>query len=139
MKINTVIQQEISGCGFACVAMLAGKSYEEVKNKANQLGIFSEDEKLWSDTGYVRRLLEKHQIKASTIEAPFSTWAELPELALLAIKYHVENGQPFWHWTVFERDGNNQIVHDPAAYLKTNKRNDFEHIEPKWFIEIEEA
>jgi len=119
--------------------MLAGRSYEEIKNKANQLGIFAEDENLWSNTAYVRQLLEKYEIMASTIEKPFSSWSELPNLALLAIKYHIENGRPFWHWTVFERNGKNQVVHDPAAYLGTNQRKDFENIEPKWFIEIIET
>ncbi len=52
--MNTVIQQEKTGCGLACIAMLAGKSYDDVKRKANSLGIFSEDEKLWSTTDYVR-------------------------------------------------------------------------------------
>jgi ABC-type bacteriocin/lantibiotic exporter with double-glycine peptidase domain len=139
MKINTVIQQEVSGCGLACVAMLVGKPYGEVKNKANRLGIFSEDKKLWSETGYVRQLLKKYEIKASRTEKPFSTWAELPELALLAIKYHHEKGRPFWHWVIFERSENESIVHDPATYLKANKRKDFDLIEPKWFIEIIET
>jgi ABC-type bacteriocin/lantibiotic exporter with double-glycine peptidase domain len=136
MNMKTVIKQEISGCGFACVAMLADTSYEEVKTKANSLGIFSEDENLWSDTGYVQRLLKEYKIKASNIELPFSTWEALPNLALLAIKYHIENGRPFWHWTVFQRSGTKEIVHDPAAYLAENQRTDFGNIAPKWSIEI---
>jgi ABC-type bacteriocin/lantibiotic exporter with double-glycine peptidase domain len=115
--MKTIIQKEPSGCGFACVAMLAGTSYDEMQKKANSLGIFSEDKKLWSETGYVRLLLKEFKINASTTESPFVIWDKLPELALLAIKYRIENGQPFWHWTVFERKGNVQVVHDPAAYL----------------------
>ncbi|HKJ04339.1 MAG TPA: cysteine peptidase family C39 domain-containing protein [Geopsychrobacteraceae bacterium] len=134
--MNTIVQQEISGCGFACVAMLADTSYLEVKKKANSLGIFSEDEKLWSETGYVRRLLTEYHIKASTTEVPFSTWEDLPNLALLAIKFRYEKGRPFWHWTVFRRNASEVIVHDPAAYLAENKRTDFENIAPEWSIEI---
>lgn len=136
MRIKTVIQEEISGCGIACVAMLAGQSYAEAKRKANQLGIFSEDEKLWSETGHVRRLLKEYGIKASETEIPFSTWSVLPNLALLAIKYHLEGGRPFWHWTVFQRIGDKGIVHDPAAYLETNEWENLEEMSPKWFIEI---
>lgn len=135
--MNTIIQQDKTGCGFACVAMLAGTSYEKVKSKANALGIFSEDENLWSETDYVRRLLEQYDIHASGTEVPFSTWEELPNLALLAIKFHFENGRPFWHWTVYHRNGSEEIVHDPAAYLVTNQRTDFENIAPKWSIEIQ--
>lgn len=137
--MKTIIQQEISGCGFACIAMLADTSYEEVKKKANSLGIFSEDENLWSETGYVRRLLKEYQIEASSTEVPFSTWDALPNLALLAIKFHLEKGRPFWHWTVFIRSGAKEIIHDPAAYLSVNQRTDFENIAPKWSIEIIET
>lgn len=134
--MKTIIQQEITGCGFACVAMLTGTSYEDVKQKANALGIFAEDESLWSSTGHVRRLLNEFNIKASSGEVPFSTWDELPDLALLATKYHIENGKPFWHWAVFQRCGDEAIVHDPAAYLEVNQRKDFENISLEWSIEI---
>lgn len=139
MQIKTIIQQESSGCGIACTAMLAGKSYEEVKQKANQLGIFADDKKLWSETGYVRRLLDEYEIKASKKEIPFTTWNALPNLALLAIKFRIEKDRSFWHWTVFQRTDGSQIVHDPASSLEKNKRNDFEKITPKWFIELKET
>ena len=133
------IQQESSGCGIACTAMLAGKSYAEVKQKANQLGIFAEDEKLWSETGYVRRLLDEYEIKAADEETPFTTWDALPNLALLAIKFRIEKDRPFWHWTVFQRTNGIKIVYDPASSLEKNERDDFEKITPKWFIEIKET
>ena len=139
MQITTTIQQESSGCGIACTAMLAGKSYAEVKQKANQLGIFAKDEKLWSETGYVRRLLDEYEIKSSNEETPFTTWDALPNLALLAIKFRLEKDRPFWHWTVFQRTNGRKIVYDPASSLEKNERDDFEDITPKWFIEIEET
>lgn len=134
MKI--IVQEEPSGCGIACVGMLAGKSYQEAKVKANQMGIFAEDEKLWSETIYVRKLLKKYGIKASGQETKFFTWETLPALALLSIKYRVENNCPLWHWVVFYRQGEDQAVLDPAAYLESNKRKDFENMSPEWFIEI---
>lgn len=103
MKINTAIQQETTGCGFACVAMLANRPYEEIKTMASKLGIFAEDENLWSDTAYVRQLMEKYQIKASKVETPFSSWGELPNLALLAVKDHIAKGRPSWHLVHFRK------------------------------------
>jgi hypothetical protein len=44
MQLAPVIQQEPTGCGIACVAILAGKSY-------------AVDQQLWSGTGHVRTLL----------------------------------------------------------------------------------
>lgn len=134
MKI--VVQEESSGCGIASVAMLAGVSYQHAKEKANSLGIFSEDQKLWSQTGYVRRLLREYSIPASQGETPFASWDALPNIALVSLKWRIEDGQPFWHWSVFCRNQSTAVVYDPAAYLENNLRTDFENMVPKWFIEI---
>ena len=131
-----VIQQETTGCGIACVAILANVSYEETKTTANRLGIFAEDEKLWSEVGYVRTLLREYGIDTAAEETPFSSWGSLPDLALLAIKHHWENERLFWHWVVFCRWDNRPMVLDPAAYLENNERTDFAAMQPKWFIEI---
>ncbi len=135
-KMNVVVQEEVTGCGLASVAMVAGKGYAEVKVLANRLGIFAEDNTLYSDTGYVRRLLTEYGVRVGAHEKPFSTWAELPSKALLAIKYHFENGRPFWHWVVFERSNGIAVVLDPARHLAENRRTDFAAMQPKWFIEI---
>ncbi|EXJ12877.1 hypothetical protein D791_00219 [Nitrincola nitratireducens] len=50
-----VIQEEVSGCGIASAANILGKTYQEMKVIANAMGIYAEDELLWSDTRYVRR------------------------------------------------------------------------------------
>jgi ABC-type bacteriocin/lantibiotic exporter with double-glycine peptidase domain len=136
MQIKTVIQQEETGCGVASVAMLAGESYQAVRIQANRLGIFADDKKLWSETDYVRRLLKNYNIDATDSENAFTTWEALPDLALLAIKYHIEDGRPFWHWTVVQRVEAKLTVHDPAAYLETNERDDFTSMQPVWFIKI---
>lgn len=134
--MEIVVQEESSGCGIASVAMLAGVSYQQVKEKANALGIFAEDQKLWSQTGYVRRLLREYSIPASQKETPFASWDTLPNLALVSLKWHLEDSQPFWHWSVFCRTHSTAVVYDPAAYLENNLRTDFENMSPKWFIEI---
>ena len=61
---------------------------------------------------------------------------ELPDLALLAIKHHEENGRAFWHWVVFKRENGQSAVLDSASYLEENKRLDFNAMTPKWFIEV---
>lgn len=134
--MNIVIQEEPSGCGIASVAMLAGVSYQQAKEKANSIGIFAEDEKLWSQTGYVRRLLDEYSIPAPQEETPFKSWNDLPDLALISLKWRIENNQPLWHWSVFSREELGGVVFDPAAYLENNQRTDFENMSPQWFIEI---
>lgn len=137
--VKIIIQEESSGCGLACVAMLAGRSYQDVKIKANQMGIFAEDEKLWSETIYVRELLKEYGIKVSAQERKFTSWEALPALALISIKYRIENNRPLWHWVVFCGQGDGRMVLDPAAYLESNERKDFENMSPEWFIEIHKS
>jgi hypothetical protein len=131
-----VIQEEISGCGIASVANILGKTYSEMKAIANGMGIYASDEALWSDTQYVRRMLASAGLQTSKSEIPFVSWEALPNLALLSIKHHQENGVNFWHWVVFKRVDGQPFVLDSASYLPSNIRQDFEAMQPKWFIEV---
>lgn len=131
-----VIQEETSGCGIASVANILGKTYAEMKAIANGMDIYASDEALWSDTQYVRRMLAYADIQTSKSEIPFLSWEALPDLALLSIKHHQENGVNFWHWVVFKRVDGQPFVLDSARYLPSNIRNDFEAMHPKWFIEV---
>lgn len=134
--MKPIIQEEKTGCGFAVVATIVQLSYMEVKAKANSLGIFAEDERLYSETSYIRRLLNEYGVKTSGDEKPFQSWEVLPNLALLSFKYHIERGRPYWHWAVFRRENGNSVVFDPATYLENNERTDFEDMHPKWYIEV---
>lgn len=136
---NCVIQEDVSGCGIAAAANILGKTYAEMKAIANAMGIHAEDQALWSDTQYVRRLLASGGAKAETSEIPFVSWEALPEQALLAIKHHQENGRDFWHWVVFERSAGQMHVLDSASYLPANVRTDFTAMQPKWFIQVARA
>ncbi|MDO8826175.1 cysteine peptidase family C39 domain-containing protein [Methylophaga sp.] len=137
--MKPVIQEETSGCGIAAVANILGKTYSEMKSIANAMGIYAEDQSLWSDTLYVRQMLDRSGFETSADETPFEAWDTLPDLALLAIKYHQENGKNFWHWVVFKRENGQAVVLDSASYLPSNIRTDFDEMQPKWFIEIVNA
>ena len=134
--LSPIRQEEITGCGIASVANTWGLSYQEVKAQANQLGIFADDTKLFSDTGYVRTLLAQYNIKTHTKETPFTSWEALPDLALLAIKYYEEAGEGFWHWVVFKRVNGQGYVLDSSQSLTSHLRLDFENMQPKWFISM---
>lgn len=134
--LKPVVQEEATGCGIASVANILGKTYSEMKATANALGIYAEDQSLWSDTQYVRKMLSHVGVETSADEIPFESWDALPDLALLSIKHHQENGRRFWHWVVFKRAGGLGFVLDSASYLPSNIRTDFSEMQPKWFIEI---
>ncbi|MFI8747542.1 hypothetical protein ACIGKL_20565 [Pseudomonas sp. NPDC077186] len=131
-----VVQEETSGCGIASVANILGKTYSEMKAIANGMDIYASDEALWSDTQYVRRMLANADLQTSKSEIPFVSWEALPDLALLSIKHHQENGVNFWHWVVFKRVDGQPFVLDSASYLPSNIRQDFEAMQPKWCIEV---
>ena len=134
--MSAVIQEEETGCGIASVANIVQLSYSKVKAKANSLGIFADDVSLYSDTGYVRKLLLGYGVKCSGIEHPFTSWEKLPDVALLSIKYREENGSPLWHWVVYKRVDGKPVVLDSASYLQENIRTDFDKMSPRWYIEV---
>jgi ABC-type bacteriocin/lantibiotic exporter with double-glycine peptidase domain len=134
--MRPVIQAEVTGCGIASVAAIAGVSYASAKKIANRFGIYAEDEKLWSETTHVRRLLNHCGFRVKTGELPFRSWHSLPNLALLAIKWHVERNKPFWHWVVFIRDAAGACVLDSKKNLSRHRRTDFGRMKPKWYIEV---
>ena len=134
--MRPVIQAETTGCGIASVAAVAGVSYAEAKKVANRLGIHAQDERLWSETAHVRRLLRPFGLHALDGERRFRSWKALPDLALLAIKWHIEKNRPFWHWVVFVRYQESSYVLDSKKALRRHKRTDFGRIKPKWYIEV---
>ena len=113
--LESVIQEEATGCGIASVANILGKTYSEIKGIANAMGIHASDKSLWSDTQYVRRMLSSAGVATSQDEIPFESWDELPDLALLSIKHHQENGSSFWYWVVFKRVEGQPFVLDSAS------------------------
>lgn len=134
--MKPVVQEETTGCGIASVANILGKTYSEMKAIANAKGIYASDQSLWSDTRYVRQLLSEAGVATSPDEVPFDDWGALPDLALLSIRHHQEEGRDFWHWVVFKRIENQSFVLDSASYLPSNIRTDFDDMHPKWFIEV---
>ena len=129
------MQLEPTGCGIASVAAIAGLSYRKAKAIANSLGIHAHDKTLWSDTSHVQRLL-RHLGFAGSSREPFRSWNALPDLALLSVKWHIEQGRPYWHWVVFVRERGFAYVLDSNKSLRNNRRTDFGRIKPKWFIPV---
>jgi hypothetical protein len=134
--MEVVIQEEVTGCGIAASAALAGLSYAEATKRANALGIYASDTSLWSDTEYVRKLLRDCGVSVSPKQTPFESWERLPDKSLLAIKWRLAQGRPFWHWVLFVREEGQEMVLDSKKALRSNVRQDFGRIKPKWYIEI---
>jgi ABC-type bacteriocin/lantibiotic exporter with double-glycine peptidase domain len=137
--MKPVVQLERTGCGIAAVATIAGVSYRQAKRRANRLGICATDRDLWSDTAHVCRLLREYRLHPSTAKQPFRSWESLPDLALLAIKWHRRGGHSFWHWVVFVRDGGGERVLDSKRNLKSHVRRDWGRMRVKWYLRVSKA
>lgn len=134
--MNPVVQEEKTGCGIASAAAIAGISYERARQVAGSVGIGTQDPSLWSEPRYVRDLLLELGIGVDSQETLFENWESLPDCALLATKWHLDKGRPFWHWAVFVREDAKVYVIDSKKKLKNNIRTDFGRMKPKWFIEV---
>jgi len=64
-------------------------TYKHAQHAAALFGISAEDDPLWSQTTYIRTLLDYYGVGASNNEQPFHSWKTLPDLALLAIKWRM--------------------------------------------------
>jgi len=117
-RMKPIVQEDVTGCGIASVAVLAGVTYLEAKEAAAGLGIQVTDSRLWSGTVFVRTLLKHYGIVAEPHERPFRSWKTLPPLALLGIKWHRKGNHIFWHWVVFWKDSDRFVVLDPKRSLK---------------------
>lgn len=134
--MKPVVQLERTGCGIASVAAIAGLSYSNARSIAHSLAIFAQDQGLWSETTHVRKLLGHFGIRTGSREVPFRSWAALPDLALLSIKWRLEKGRPYWHWVVFVRESGQPCVLDSKKSLRTHRRTDFGRMKPKWYIPV---
>src|SRR4051812_6996492 len=134
--MRPVVQRKKTGCGIASVAAIAGLSYSEARSEARSLGIFADDPNLWPAPSHVRTLLRHFGFHPHPKELGFRSWAQLPDLALLSTKWHVENRKPFWHWVVFVRENGRTFVLDSKKALVRHIRTDFGRIKPRWYIPV---
>ena len=132
--MKRILQENPSGCGLACVAMLANKSYKEVREKARSLG-FDSDRCLRTSAGELRSLLKECGISASKHLISFRNWDQLPDICILAINYN--KSTEIWHWVVFASTNGSKYVFDPNPHIKTDKRTDLRRIKAKWYLKIE--
>ncbi len=106
--MKLVKQLDPKGCGVACVAMVAGISYEEAKrvlfpNHQRHKRSFA------SDTPDLRRALRSLGFQVADRCIRISKTSQLNQTALLKVNRQPEG--PF-HWTVW--DHQNQSILDPA-------------------------
>ena len=95
MKIRFVPQRHSTDCGVACVAMIAGVSYQEAFDAFR----FSPDQRQFYTT---HTCLTKAlgRLGISVLRKKFRSWQAIPGLAIVAVNHRC-NRQLF-HWVMFD-------------------------------------
>lgn len=116
--MRKVKQKNRTGCGIASVAMVANKTYSQVKKKMKSLGCFKENRKNMFLTDYpdLKKVLKAYKIKSSKIYNKKS-WNSIRKNAIVAINYNKKRDE--WHWVIY--DEKKECVIDPRS--KKNYRN----------------
>jgi ABC-type bacteriocin/lantibiotic exporter with double-glycine peptidase domain len=119
--VKRIIQENPTGCGIACVAMLAGLSYEKVIKVAHGLFGWPKSQRtFYTSSAQLGELLETFGVESQRGRAVRS-WESLPNRAIAGINYNTKKNT--WHWVVFIRNGDRQYVLDPKS--KRERRRDF--------------
>ena len=74
-------------------------TYLQAQANASRLGIsVKAPASGWSGTDCVRRMLLHCGIRLLPRGMPFRSRIALPDVVLLAMRWHLQPGKPFWHW-----------------------------------------
>ena len=127
--MKRIVQQDETDCGIACIAMLAGKSYKNVRDVAvNECDLEFKGE-LYTDTAALAGLGTKYKLEIGGRRLKFKEFEHLPDTALLVMDLHKENRKSYWHWAIFQRESGREFVLDPKKSIKSDKRTGLKRIE----------
>ncbi len=133
MKIKRIIQEDSTGCGIACAAMVASVSYIEAKRTAIKYGIVKEKPPYYTTAGELSALLSKFGNDFAR-GRKLRKWESLDKLSIVGINY--KPTYDTWHWVVYVPDSEAGFVLDPRKGVKTYKRTDFSRMRPRSYIPV---
>ena len=132
MKIQHVSQPDDTGCGLACLAMITGLTYFQIKDQLIQQGKFKADTDDWGTTfNDIIQILQYYQLKTER-KRKFKKWCNIPAKVAIASTNYDKSG--CWHWVVFVRDIDGYFIYDPGKRRK--KIRDLRGKMAGWFIEV---
>lgn len=138
MQISTVLQQHETGCGLACLAMLAGQDYRSMYRRfAPKIRALYGDRLLAIDDETMREFCDEIGV-AMGKDTDFSDWNQLRNRrhsALVAINpERLLDRSRSWHWVVY--DGDRDLVLDPYRGIAQHERRDYDQMRPYFYAPI---
>ena len=135
MKILRILQEDGTGCGIACVAMLSSKAYSQVKAAATNFGFVPNKYGYSTESGQLRELLSHFGVKSARGRR-LSHWHSLSRLSIVGINYNKNCDK--WHWVVYVPDKSGGYILDPMGTTKASERRDFNRMRPKSFVPVQQ-
>jgi ABC-type bacteriocin/lantibiotic exporter with double-glycine peptidase domain len=138
MSIRRIKQKDKTGCGIACIAMLADRRYEEIRKIALSDLDFERRGDFYTRARHLRKLGKSVGVVIQD-ERPrkFKGWDDLPDKAIIAI--NPKDNCQTWHWVVFVREDGSDFVLDPKPSVKSDHRTDFGRMKPVAFLPVQEG
>lgn len=133
--MKRVIQKDASGCGIACVAMVAGVPYDRVMKVAASLSLFKGRKGFYTFPSELVALLAAFGIKSRFRWHPWR-WSTLTSLSIAGIHYRESDRS--WHWVVYVPDPQGGYVLDSRKRIHTERRRDFDRMTPfRYRVEVQ--
>jgi len=103
-----VRQLDDTGCGLACIAMLAGVGYKTVRKIARENNLLKRKTMCDTNGADLSRIGKKFGLSISKKRLKFKGYKDLPKLSILAVDYR--DNDINWHWVVRNNKG---VIKDP--------------------------
>lgn len=135
MMYTKVKQEDSTGCGIACIAMISNKKYSEVKALAVCSLSFNINGPFYTKASDLNHLAGKLHITLGKKRVPYTHGiSSLPERAILAINY--KENTDTWHWVVYFKHNGQIFILDPNSKHEVRKDIDRVLNNTKWYIKI---
>lgn len=132
MNVKRILQLDGTGCGIACVASLAGRSYTEVKKEGIAREILDKGGPYYTECRHLRQLLQAFGFK-SWRGRYVSKWTSITGLAIVGINPRKSGN---WHWVLYVPTSHGGFVRDPRKAVKRARRTDFEKMRLHSYIPL---
>jgi hypothetical protein len=131
MVVERVVQEDGTGCGLACVAMIAGATYAEVRTLAIESLGFDPAGPFYTYLDDLRYMLGWYGFGLRRW-TPFKSYALLSPMCILEIDRPGRHS----HWVLNVKCGLDRYVLDPSPGVKTRHRRDWWRLRPVGYANV---
>lgn len=129
--MRRIKQLDSTGCGIACVAMIAGRTYSQVRKIAVEMGYQRSDLTLYTHAKQLRALLDHFGVRTERARMA-RHWESLSATGIAAVNRRESDGR--WHWVVYQH-GRRPYAIDPRKSAPP-RRTDFGRLRLHSFVPI---